>query len=307
MTGAAVDPRPSNTLVYGATVLLLVAAIAVQLVRDRGWQPYQPASPLLWVQDGRVLQRLALGFDNVLADVYWIRAVVYYGGKRRGSMDQKDYSALYPLLDLVTSLDGHFRIAYRFGAIFLTEEYPAGPGRPDLAVKLLERGIERDLGRWEYYHDIGFVYYWWVKDYQQAAQWFLRAAERPGAAEWLKPLAATTLAGGGNRESSRLLWRELLQSELEYLRAQATHRLTQFEALDAIDRLTPVLQRFIDREKRTPKSWQELVAAERLPGMPTDPTGLPFVFDPAVGHIDVSRKSGLWPLPGQGAKLTLPQ
>jgi tetratricopeptide (TPR) repeat protein len=307
MSGAAVEPRPSNRLLYGATALLLVAAIAVQAVRDRGWQPYQPASPLLWVQDGRVLQRLALGFDSVLADMYWIRAVVYYGGQRRGATDQKDFSALYPLLDLVTSLDGHFRIAYRFGAIFLTEAFPAGPGRPDLAIQLLERGIERDYGRWEYYHDIGFVYYWWLRDYQKAAEWFLRASERPGAAEWLKPLAATTLVGGGNRESSRLLWRQMLTSDMAYLRSQAQHRLMQLETLDALDRLTPVLQRFIDRERRTPKSWQELAAAERLQGVPADPTGVNFVFDPVVGHIDVSRNSTLWPLPGQAAKVRLPE
>ena len=37
-------------------------------------------------------------------------------------------SLLYPLLDLTTTLDPHFNIAYRFGAIFLSEPYPAGPG-----------------------------------------------------------------------------------------------------------------------------------------------------------------------------------
>ena len=307
MTGAAVDARPSNTLLYGVTALLLVAAIAVQVVRDRGWQAYEPATPMLWVQDGRLLQRVALGFDSALADLYWIRAVVYYGGKRRGSVKQGDYGALFPMLDLVTSLDGHFRIAYRFGAIFLTEAFPAGPGRPDLAIKLLERGIEQDFGRWEYYHDIGFVYYWWLRDYEQAAEWFIRASERPGAAEWLKPLAATTMVGGGNRESSRLLWQQMLASDMEYLRTQAQHRLMQLDTLDTIDRLTPLLQRFIDRERRTPKSWQELVAAERLPGVPADSTGVNLVFDPVVGHIDVSRKSALWPLPGQPAKVRLPQ
>jgi hypothetical protein len=307
MTVAAADPRPSNRLLYAAMAVLLAAAISLQVVRDRGWEPYQPQSPMLWVQDGALLQRMALGFDSALADLYWIRAVVYYGGKRRGSVKQNDYAALYPLLDLVTSLDGHFRIAYRFGAIFLTEAHPAGPGRPDLAIKLLERGIERDFGRWEYYHDIGFVHYWWLHDYQQAAEWFLRGSERPGAAEWLKPLAATTMVSGGNRESSRVLWQQMLKSDMEYLRTQAQHRLTQLDALDTLDGLTPMLQRFIDRERRTPASWQELVAAERLPGVPSDPTGVNFVYDPAVGHIDVSRKSTLWPLPGQAAKVRLPQ
>ena len=100
----------------------------------------------------------------------------------------------------MTSLDPHFKVAYRFGAIFLAEPYPGGPGRPDHAIALLERGIERDDGRWEYMEDIGFVYYWWLTDFQQAAEWFKRAGEQPGAPTWLAPLAATTLAQGGNRE-----------------------------------------------------------------------------------------------------------
>lgn len=307
MSAAAITgSRPSNAPLYGLVAVLLAAAIALQVVRDRGWQPYQPASPLLWVQSGPALQRLSLGFHNLLSDVYWIRAVVYYGGKRLETGTQKDYSALYPMLDLVTSLDPHFRVAYRFGAIFLTEAYPDGPGRPDLAVQLLQRAIERDFGRWEYYHDIGFVYYWWLRDYRQAAEWFLKASERPAAAEWLKPLAATVLVSGGNRESSRLLWRQMLNSDVEYLRSQAVNRLHQLDALDMIDALTPVLERFLARERRMPRSWQELAAAERLSAVPVDPTGVPFVFDPAAGYIDVSRKSILWPLPGKGRQIMAP-
>lgn len=288
-----------NAALHALTAALLAAAIGLQVVRDRGWEPYQPPNPLLWVQSGPLMQRLALGFDNLVADVYWIRAVVYYGGKRREVSERKDYSGLYPLLDLVTSLDPHFRVAYRFGAIFLTEAYPAGPGRPDQAIQLLERAIERDFGRWEYYHDIGFVYYWWLRDYERAAEWFLRGSERPDAALWLKPLAGTVLASGGNRESSRQLWRQLLESDVDYLRGQATHRLAQLDAMEQIEQLTVVLQRFIERERRTPRTWRELAVAERLPAVPTDPTGVPFVFDPAVGRIDVSRKSTLWPLPGE--------
>ena len=54
-----------------------------------------------------------------------------------------DYALLYPLLDITTTLDPLFNIAYRFGAIFLAEAYPAGAGRPDLAIALLEKGIAR--------------------------------------------------------------------------------------------------------------------------------------------------------------------
>ena len=73
-----------------------------------------------------------------------MRAVVYYGGQRLATSQAQNYDLLYPLLDLVTTLDPLFSVAYRFGAIFLTEAYPDGPGRPDQRVALLERGIEQD-------------------------------------------------------------------------------------------------------------------------------------------------------------------
>jgi hypothetical protein len=286
--------------------LLMTAAVSVQVARDRGWSPYQPPSPLLWVQSGPLMQRLALSYDSLAADIYWMRAVIYYGGKRRAEGVQRNFDALYPLLNLVTTLDPHFRVAYRFGAIFLTEAFPSGPGRPDLAIALLQRAIDNDFGRWEYFHDIGFVYYWWLHDYDRAAEWFLKGADRPGAAEWLRPLAATTLATGGDRVTSRQLWTQMLNSDMEFIRGQAAHRLRQLDAMDQIAALTPVLQRFINREHRLPASWSELAAAEHLSKVPADPTGVPFVFDPRVGYIDVSRQSTLWPLPTESRRVPGP-
>jgi hypothetical protein len=78
-----VDPRPSNRRLLAATAVLLLLSVGVQVVRDQGWQPYEPASPTLWLQSGPLAKRLSLGFSSLVADVYWMRAVVYYGGKRR--------------------------------------------------------------------------------------------------------------------------------------------------------------------------------------------------------------------------------
>jgi tetratricopeptide (TPR) repeat protein len=292
----ASDGRARVGPAVAVIAVLLAAAIAVQVVRDRGWTPYEPESSVLWIRSGEAAKRLALGFDTLVADVYWIRAVIYYGGHHSAGT-HRTYDQLFPLLDLVTSLDPQFKVAYRFGALFLSEPPPGGPGRPDQAIALLERGVERD-GDWEYYEDIGFVYYWWKHDYVSAAEWFKKAASRPGAPNWLIGLAATTLAAGGSRESSRQLWTELLNSaDASYIQGQAKHRLLQLDAMDAIDQLAATLQRFKDREQRMPRTWQELVAAERLPGIPVDPTGVPFVVDAVTGKIDVSKQSLLWPLP----------
>jgi hypothetical protein len=289
--------KPRNGVLLAVIALLLAVSIGVQVVRDRGWAPYQPENPLLWVQSGPLMQRLVLGYDNLVADAYWIRAVIYFGGKRRAEGRQPSFELLYPLLDLVTTLDPHFRIAYRFGAIFLAEASPSSAAGIEQAVTLLRRGIDRDFGRWEYFHDIGFIYYWWVRDYQQAAEWFLKGAEQPGAAQWLRPLAATTLATGGQRDTSRKLWTELLNSDMDFIKSQARLRLQQLDAMDVIAQLTAALQRFVDRERRYPGSWEELARAEGWRAVPTDPTGMRFVFDPKLGYVDLNRKSTLWPLP----------
>src|SRR5439155_18809165 len=107
-----------------------------------------------------------------------------------------DYEQLYPMLDVTTSLDPRFKIAYRFGAVFLAESYPNGPGRPDLAVRLLEKGLREQPDRWEYMQDIGFVHYWYEHDLARAAARFDAGSRIEGAPWWLRSLAATTLAAG---------------------------------------------------------------------------------------------------------------
>ena len=210
-----------------------------------------------------------------------------------------NYDLLYSLLDLVTTLDPRFNIAYRFGAIFLAEAYPSGPGRPDQAIALLQRGIDR-TGRWEYMHDIGFVYYWWLRDFPKAAEWFERAAAVPGSPSWLKPLAATTLAVGGDRQSSRTMWQQLMQSsDTEWLRSNAEFRLTQLDAMDLLDALNLAAGKYADREGHAARSWQEIGPALGLRGVPVDPAGVPLELDPATGRIGLSPESPLHPLPDE--------
>ncbi|MBA3271465.1 MAG: hypothetical protein H0T71_13230, partial [Acidobacteria bacterium] len=295
---AAVHAHPSNRFLLLSVAALMSVSIWLQVTRDRGWLAYESATPLLWVPSAAVLQRASLGFDNLVADIYWMRAVVYYGGRRLESRADRNYNLLYPLLDVVTRLDPRFKTAFRFGAIFLTEAYPAGPGRPDQAIALLERGLADNPTAWEYAHDIGFVYYWWLEDYTAAAKWFARASTMTGAPGWLKLLAATTLAEGGDRASSRLLWRHILDNaEGEWMKNSATLRLRQLDAMDALDELNAIGARYAARVGRPATSWDELVRGERLRGVPLDPGGTPFELDPATGRIDLSRRSSLWPLP----------
>jgi hypothetical protein len=291
--------RASGPLAFGLALIALVACfVTLEVWRDRVYGAPAPGDSVLYIRSGAALRRMSLSFTPFLADVYWVRAVQYYGGTRLSTSPAKRYDLLYPLLDITTSLDPRFNIAYRFGSIFLAENYPGGAGRPDLAVALLEKGFRANPTRWQYLQDIGFVYYWWVGDYKEAAKWFGKAADVPGAPWWLRPLAATTVAEGGDRRSSRVLWQSLRDTaDNEWLRNNATWRLEQLDALDAIDRLTAIAAAFKARTGAFPPLWEALVRARMLRGLPLDPTGAPYVLDPTTGAVGLAADSRLNPLP----------
>ena len=277
-------------------VALGVAAVGLQVARERRFPADAVAPELLYVQSPAVITRMALGFDALVADLYWIRTIQYYGSRRLSSNPTKNYDLLYPLLDRITSLDPYFTTAYRFGAFFLSEDKPGGAGRSDLAIRLLEKAMARHPERWEYPYDVGFVHYRHA-DYKTAADWFLRAADIPGSANWLRPLAAVTLTSGGDASSSRVLWRTLLESEVDWLRRTAEQRLTQLDAIDQIAQLESLTAEYERRYGNPPTSWEDMVRTGLLRGIPLDPAGHPYVLNPWWGDVTVSEQSPLWPLP----------
>jgi len=271
----------------------------LQHLREDQYPTPPAAEESLDITSGPVLKHLTAGYNAVAADLYWIRAIQYYGGIKLGLAPpvHTDYRLLYPLLDLTTTLDPNFNIAYRFGEIFLAEPFPGGAGRPDLAIALLEKGLRSRPDKWEYMQDIGFVHYWWQRDYKGAAEWFDRAGNVPGAPWWLKSLAANTLTEGGDRESSRAMWEALRQSaDIDWLRHDAERRLTQLQALDQIDALQAAVDRFTARTGEPAGDWRSLVRAGVFPGVPSDPVRTPYEIDGA-GRVRLSAKSSLYPLP----------
>lgn len=291
-------PRPTTVLFAAGAAVFFALSVLLQIVRDSRASDAPVREPYLYVSSGPILKRLTQPFNALAADVYWIRALQHYGGTKRSQEREKSYALLYPLLDIATTLDPRFSIAYRFGAIFLTEAYPNGPGRPDLAIALLEKGHAANPGKWQYLQDIGFVHYWWHNDYVAAATWFQRASELDGAPWWLKSLAAVTLARGGDRRSSRLMWEQLANTaDNDWLKREAERRLVQLQALDEIDRLRWALQEYAEQHGAFAESWDGLVRAGYLKGWPADPTGHPYLLDARMLAVRLSTESPLFPLP----------
>lgn len=269
---------------------LCFVAYRLQVRLDGLTGAYRSTEEVLYVTDGDALKRLALGFESLAADIYWLRTVQYFGGQRLYATDKR-FELLSPLLDLTTTLDPQFKIPYRYGAVFLSEPQPRGAGKPLEAVALIDRGIANNPGHWRFYLDKGFIYFWHVQDYEKASEVFLEGAAIEGAPYWMKSMAARAL-GRGDRNTARELWRLLFQTaENVQMKDNARTHLQQLDALDRIDALRVPVQAFRERVGRFPRSWEELRAAGLLAGVPRDPTGVPFVLNPLDERIEISLTS----------------
>ena len=283
-------PNPENTprspklrfrvllIIVFAGSLLGLYPIQRGIDREQRSVHSQPEELLFLPAEAR-LSKIAGGFSGLLADIYWTRAVQYYGRHRLAHASE--FRLLGPLLDIATNLDPHLLIAYRFGSLFLAGKPPEGAGRPREAIYLLERGIVHNPGYWRLWEDLGFIYYWDMKDYGRAARAFQTGSERPGALTWMRVLAASVAAQGGEIQTSRILWTEIARSaENDSIRRSAETHLAALNALEGLRKLGKLLDTYRQRAGKPARSMQELVAAGILPGIPLDPSGVPFILGP---------------------------
>lgn len=240
----------------------------------------------LLLRSGKLLRKLSLGYDALLADIYWTRTVQYNGGVlERG---ESDFSLLAPLLDVTTDLDPRLDVAFQYGAIFLSEKVPAGAGRPDQAIALERKGIALNPTNYRLYYNLGFVYYWYLRDYKTAAQTFWEGSKVPGAMPWMSAMAAHIAESGSSKDTSRFMWSEILESTQDAsVRANALAHLQALRAVDDLDALKNIVEMYKKRTGSAPTSIEDLVNANLLLSVPKDSGGFPYVLDAnAEPHVN---------------------
>ncbi len=229
------------------------------------------------LRSGKLMKVMSLEYAPLLADIYWTRVVQYYGNKHvRG---QANLELLWPLLDITTTLDPNLLISYRFGAMFLSQAPPTGAGRPDLAVKLIERGIQTNPDYWRLYEDLGFIYYFDLKDYKKASDAFLEGSKKPNAQLWMKVMAAKVAAEGESLETSVFLWKDIYNTTSDpSVKKNALMHLQLLKVKEDCRRLDLLADEYAKRFGKRPARMGDLVQAGLLRGIPGDPLGFPYIF-----------------------------
>ena len=281
------NSRGRTTVIAAACLFFSLCACVFLLQNIDRIRPRDIADDTIYISSPKLVKHAALGFDGLMACIYWTRTVQYFG--HRHFFRQHTYNELGPLLEITTALDPHLYPAYQFGATFLAPAPPNGAGQPQRAIRLMEYGIKNNPENWQLYYNLGFVYYTELKDYKHAAEVFAEGSQVPGAHPFMKILAAQMAQHAEDFSTARLLWSAAYQSTNEAnIRQNALEHLRALQVDEDVTNLQNAVTRFVAANGRIPTSLWEVAAAEHLQGIPVDPDGNPYELS-TDGEVLVSQ------------------
>lgn len=227
--------------------------------------------------------RLAgLGFDSLVADFYWLRAIQVVAAER-GRTDQHA-TLLGRLMELVTRLDPYVGHPYRFAAAWLTDS----PESVRKANRILERGIAYHPTDWRNRFHLAFNHFFYLGDNRAAARELEPAIRLPGAPHYLGRLLARLRFESSSLEVTQAFLVELLdQTEDPYRRAEYEKALDEIETERRARLLDAARARYRERFGRDIEAVEDLLRGERpvVRALPPEPHGWEWVLDPESGEI----------------------
>jgi tetratricopeptide (TPR) repeat protein len=215
--------------------------------------------------DGKALRVLSLGFDRVVADLFWVRTVYYIGDDQS---DAVGYPEAARLADFVTDIDPGFRTVYvvMSGAITVLQ------GDPDAAIELLQKGI-RHVEHWKLHFLLGFTYFVEKLDYERAAVEMQTAAEK-GGPPYLPLLASRLYADAGDPQTALAFIQARLREESNPdARDALQERYKSLWIARDLVRIDDAIEAYEETRNAMPRSIAELLEAGLLEHEPRDPAG----------------------------------
>ncbi len=233
-------------------LLFLGGSVAAQLrydtILEENFKPRQPVHRFL--MPSTVVRYFAFGFENMLADYYWVSAV-----QDMAKWDRRD--AYYPeYFRIISTLDPKFAYPYIFAA--LTVPTKNIPESLVWLTELSDRGIAAIPTSWEIPFYTGLDFHAIGKSYERAAHYLGIAVKIESS-----PVAARTAYGlfllhsSTDYERSRALFQAMYETtEYEETKRVAKERIELLDYIEAIDRASVAYK---TRNHEFPETLENLV------------------------------------------------
>jgi tetratricopeptide (TPR) repeat protein len=271
-------------------LLLLTALLGLYLSVLAPFTSYMKNKPyaekLGLLPRAEVLRVVSADQKQLWAAAITARVILYFGslmGKEGAQLAvPPDYPSMSRAIHASVLLDPYSMDNYYFAQAILAWDVK----QYQLANNLLERGMKYRTWDWYLPFFAGFNYGFFLKDYQKAAQMYMRAGELSGN-PLFKNLAGRYLQQSGQTEVAIAYLSTMEKGARDPAIRKAFH--TRLQAFQMVYLIEKARDRFKAERGALPARVQDLVAAGYLKTLPVDPYGGTFYLEPN-GSVTTTSK-----------------
>ena len=231
---------------------------------------------------GEYLKPALLGYHHLGADILWLRLVQVIG-KKRNSADE--YEWMYHALDVITTLDPQYAYSYYAGGVILGDL----ANRPDLSIRLLEKGVRANPEVWNIPFLLGYNYYFLLGDPAKGAEYIMEAARRPDGPAYLPGLATRMAAEAGSPDTALVFLEARLRETQDLgMREILVKRMKEVIIERDVRILEGAVETYRTQHRVLPATLADIVVTGILPMLPQEPFEGDYRLDPKTGTVSSS-------------------
>lgn len=261
--------RSSRSLYYAAAVLLSGFLIFFTFQLEKQRESFLKESFVEYTMPSKIIGPASLEFKGLASDFLLFKFMTFIGGKivEKDVISPLQWKALTQTLDTITDLDPYFWDAYMFSEVFLAWD----ARRFEDANRLLLKGTRYIPEDYRVFYYLGFNYYYFLKDNENARKYLMEAAKCTGASSYIASLAARlSVVTFRHRDGIEFLKEMLKDSRDKAVQDKFKVRMTALEIMEYLEQKIAEYRKIYSDN---PTTLDQLVDHGLIAKIPDDPYG----------------------------------
>lgn len=237
-----------------------------------------PGSSIIYIPSGQYLKFATFGNSSLLADLIYVWAIQYYSDYTIPDM----YEYLDHIFSIINELDPSYLDPYDIGAVIAAYEAED----LDLALKILDRGLEKNPEQWLFPYMAAHYAQMIKKDHKLAQEYYKKAMNIEGVPPIVERLYANAIFKSMDYKRALQTWLEIYKTATdERIKKIASNHLYNLTATIDIQKINEAIEKFKESYGRNPMELSQLVRAGFLDSLPKDLDGKEYIYDSRTGEV----------------------
>ncbi len=237
-----------------------------------------PGSSIIYIPSGQYLKLATFGNSSLLADMIYVWAIQYYSDYTIPDM----YEYLDHIFSIINELDPSYLDPYDIGAVIAAYEAQD----LDLALKILDRGLEKNPEQWLFPYMAAHYAQMIKKDHKLAQEYYKKAMNIEEVPPIVERLYANAIFKSMDYKRALQTWLEIYKTAKdERIKKIASNHLYNITATIDIQKINEAIEKFKESYGRNPMELSQLVRAGFLDSLPKDLDGKEYIYDSRTGEV----------------------